>query len=106
VTQPEYFEVNQDGRGRPLYLVNEPGPGVVFGSHVNEYGQAAHLVDYPTVGAAPVFFENGPPPGSSQWYAQEALRQQQQHAAWAAAQGASRRDTQPGAATLLLLLGP
>lgn len=86
MTQPQPYQVNNDGYGQAVYAVNEPGPGVVYGQHVNEYGQAAHLVDYPGRGAVPVYFENGPPPGSAQWVAEQTMQQQRQYAAWASGQ--------------------
>lgn len=58
MSQPQPYQVNNDGYGQAVYMVNAHGPGVVYAQHVNEFGQSAHVVDYGASGAIPVFFQN------------------------------------------------
>jgi hypothetical protein len=89
VINPQAFQINNDGYGQAVYAVSEMGPGVVLGQSVSEYGQSAHLVDYPARAAVPVHFVDGPPPGSAEYMARQAIENQQHCAAWASAQQAA-----------------
>lgn len=89
VTNPQPYQINNDGYGQAVYAVSEIRPGVVLGQSVIEYGQSAHLVDYPGRGAVPVYFVDGPPPGSAEYMARQAIENQQRYAAWASAQHAA-----------------
>jgi len=89
VTNPQPYQLNNDGYGQAVYAVSEVGPGVVLGQSVYEYGQPAHLVDYPGRGAVPVYFVDGPLPGSLEYMTRQSVEDQQRYAAWVSVQQAS-----------------
>lgn len=101
MSEPQGYQVNNEGYGQPVYAVNEYGSGVALGRSVNEYGQQAYLVDRPGRGAQAVYFVDGPPPVSLEYIARQTIEEQQRYAAWASAQSAAMNSHNPIAQHLL-----